>query len=62
METLSVLTASLGSKVNTADRLFLHRNTLIYRINKIEELTGMDLTDSNTISRLSFLFKIQPFL
>ncbi len=62
METLSALTASLGSKVNTADRLFLHRNTLIYRINKIEELTGMDLTDSNTISRLSFLFKIQPFL
>lgn len=62
MDTLSVLTASLGSKVNTAERLFLHRNTLIYRINKIEELTGLDLSDSNTISRLLFLFKIQPYL
>lgn len=26
----------------TADALFIHRNTLLYRLNKIEELTGLD--------------------
>lgn len=62
METLKALTASGGSKAEAAGRLFLHRNTLIYRIKKIEELTGMDLADHDTISRLSFLFRIQPYL
>lgn len=62
LETLKVLTQVLGSKAQAADRLFLHRNTLIYRIKKIEELTGFDLNDNDTISRLSFLFRIQPYL
>ena len=62
LETLKVLTQSLGSKAQAADRLFLHRNTMIYRIKKIEELTGFDLNDNDTISRLSFLFRIQPYL
>ena len=28
-----------------ADALFIHRNSLQYRINKIEELLGMELND-----------------
>ena len=62
METLKALTKAGGSKAQAAEKLFLHRNTLIYRIKKIEELTGMDLTDHDTISRLSFLFRIEPYL
>lgn len=62
METLKALTKAGGSKAQAAEKLFLHRNTLIYRIKKIEELTGMNLTDYNTISRLSFLFRIEPYL
>ena len=62
LETLKMLTQCLGSKAQAADRLFLHRNTLIYRIKKIEELTGFDLNENDTISRLSFLFRIQPYL
>lgn len=62
MDTLKALTKAGGSKAQAADKLFLHRNTLIYRIKKIEELTGMDLTDHNTISRLAFLFRIEPYL
>lgn len=62
LETLSVLTASLGSKAEAAKRLFLHRNTLLYRIKKIEELTGFDLSDSRTIADLSFFFKIRPYI
>lgn len=62
METLKALTKAGGSKAQAADKLFLHRNTLIYRIKKIEELTGMNLTDHDTLSRLSFLFRIEPYL
>ena len=62
MDTLKALTKAGGSKAQAADKLFLHRNTLIYRIKKIEELTGMDLTDHDTISRLTFLFIIEPYL
>lgn len=32
----------------TADELFIHRSTLIYRIKKIEEMTGIDLNDADT--------------
>lgn len=29
----------------TAEALYMHRNTLIYRINKVKTLTGLDVTD-----------------
>ena len=29
----------------TAEKLFLHRNTLIYRVNRIEEIIGTDLKE-----------------
>lgn len=32
----------------TANELFIHRSTLIYRIKKIEEMTGIDLSDPET--------------
>lgn len=46
----------------TAKKLFIHRNTLISRISKIEELTGKDLNNANV--KLEFLcgFKILEFL
>lgn len=34
-----------GSWVRTADALHVHQNTVRYRINKVEELTGRDLTN-----------------
>ena len=34
--------------VNLASlKLFIHRNTLIYRLNKIEKLVGLDLRNFN---------------
>lgn len=37
--------------------LFLHRNSLVYRIHRIQEITGVDLSDPEERSylRLSFL-------
>ena len=29
----------------TADRLFLHRNSLLYRLERIQSLTGLDLKE-----------------
>lgn len=34
-----------GHYVQTAQRLYMHRNTLIYKINKIQEILKQDLTD-----------------
>lgn len=46
----------------TAKKLFIHRNTLLSRINKIEELTGKKLSDADV--KLEFLcaFKLLEFL
>ena len=33
--------------VQTAKKMFMHRNTLLYQLNKIEELTGLDLKNSD---------------
>ena len=43
---------------DTADALFLHRNSVIYRLRKIEELCGIDLTDTDTCFRLRLSFAI----
>ena len=34
-----------GNVVRTAKRLFLHRNTLDYRLKKVEEATGKSMSD-----------------
>ena len=31
----------------TANQLFIHRNTLIYRLNKLESITGYDIRKFN---------------
>lgn len=48
--------------VHTAKALHIHRNTLIYRINKIQEITNHNLEDSSYRFNLLFSFKILSFL
>lgn len=38
--------------VDTADALFIHRNTLIYRIDRIQKLTGLELDDPDVRLRV----------
>jgi DNA-binding PucR family transcriptional regulator len=45
-----------------AEQLFIHRNTLNYRIKKIEELTGLDLDNHNVVQCLMDSFRIETLL
>lgn len=45
VRTLRVYFASGANASEAADRLFLHRNSMIYRLARIAELTGLDLKD-----------------
>lgn len=48
LETLSVYLEKGESIRNTAESLFLHRNSVIYRLGKVSEISGADLSDPGT--------------
>ncbi len=45
VRTLHVYFASGTNASEAADRLYLHRNSLLYRLERICDLTGLDLKD-----------------
>ena len=45
IRTLKVFFAVNGNASEAADRLYLHRNSLPYRLARVQELTGLDLKD-----------------
>jgi DNA-binding PucR family transcriptional regulator len=51
-----------GSVKDTAEELFVHRNTINKKINKIEEITGFDLSDLDTRVKFKIAFMIQEIL
>ncbi|MFA6844999.1 MAG: helix-turn-helix domain-containing protein [Sphaerochaetaceae bacterium] len=57
-DTLCVFVEEGGSIKNTAARLFLHRNSLMYRLARIKELSGMDISDPSTLFLLRFSYAI----
>lgn len=62
LDTLRVLTENQGARKETADSLFLHRNTLAYRIRQIEQLTGYDLNDPQTLFKLQLAIKVNSYI
>ena len=52
LETLRTWYAEKGSTSTAAARLYVHRNTVRYRLRRIEELTGEDLSDPGASGRL----------
>lgn len=61
LQTLEALIRSGGSRKETAEALFLHRNTLSNRIQKLEQITGCNLSDSDSRFRLELALKYRNF-
>lgn len=57
MRTLYYYIINLKALLKTKDILRIHRNTLVYRINKIQELANIDLEDGETFFQLFISFK-----
>ena len=61
-ETLCTFLSCRYNKVQTARELFLHRNTLLGRLEKIEKLLGISLENSDTLFQLQAAVYIDRFL
>lgn len=55
METLVALSKNHMNLVDTAKSLYVHRNTVVFRLNKIKELTGLDPTHDHRGRMISHL-------
>lgn len=58
IETLRVYLANVNNLNIAADLLNVHRNTLFYRLRKIEDITGWDLNSGEALNDIYFYLKI----
>lgn len=58
---LYVYLISLGNLSESASKLRIHRNTMIYRIEKIQEILNVDLNSSDTVLHLHMSFKLLEY-
>ncbi len=56
IDTLVVFLKENGQAVKTAEKLFIHRNTLKYRLQRVEEILGLDLSDSDARITIQIAF------
>ncbi|HET9847016.1 MAG TPA: helix-turn-helix domain-containing protein [Candidatus Dormibacteraeota bacterium] len=61
-QTLTAYLATNGSPTDAAERLHLHRNTVLYRLGRIEDLLGVDLRDAEVRLTLHLALKISEVL
>lgn len=61
-QTLAAYLATNGSPTDAAERLHLHRNTVLYRLGRIEDLLGVDLRDAEVRLALHLALKIGEVL
>jgi hypothetical protein len=52
LDTLENWFAAGGSAATTAERLFVHPNTVRHRLHRVEKLTGLSLSDPNAVADL----------
>lgn len=62
MRTLHVFYDTQCQLVETSKQLFVHRNTVIYRLDKCEKLMGIKLKDPVESLRFRIAFAIEPLL
>ncbi len=58
VQTLEAYFNHHGNISRTAESLFVHRNTLLYRMDRIQELTGQDLNNANMRLALHLSLKL----
>lgn len=61
-DTLGCLARNGFNSAATANEMFLHRNTLSYRKQKIAAVTGLDLDDFNTQFMLKYSYMIEEYI
>ena len=61
LKTLRVLIKNMGVRTQAAEELFLHRNTLLYRIRKIEQLLNCNLSDSDELIKLAIVLRAKVY-
>lgn len=62
LRTLEVYLENDGHVNETAKKLFIHRNTATYRIEKLSELLGVDFKKINDLMRLKLVFMFRRML
>lgn len=62
VKTLDAYFSALGSPTDAAERLHVHRNTLLYRLNRIQEIAGVDLGDAETRLALHLALRVREVL
>ena len=62
IETLRCYLDNRCNKVNTAEKLGLHPNTVKYRIAQVEEILQMDLFNPDNYAKLQFSFKVLDYI
>lgn len=58
MKTLRLYLDNQSNTLKTSEELFIHRSTLIYRLNKIKEIIDSDLEDSDEILYIMLSFRL----
>jgi PucR family transcriptional regulator, purine catabolism regulatory protein len=61
-QTLGAYLATNGSPTDAAERLHLHRNTVLYRLGRLEDLLGVDLRNAEVRLQLHLALKIGDVL
>lgn len=61
-ETLETYTACGFNNAQTAAELFLHRNTLSYRLQKISNITGLDFEKPDVQFAMQYSFRLEKFI
>jgi purine catabolism regulator len=62
LETLEAFFDRLGNLSQTAEKLFIHRNSLLYRMERIAQLTGLDLNNPDTRLTVHLALKVRKML
>lgn len=62
IETLSSYFRHSGNLKKVSEEMFTHYNTIIYRIQRIKEITGIDFEDYNEKLNLQIALKIHEFM